>query len=138
MDEYWLKAAVIEGLKSGKLVEGSFRVNQHRRTEAYATVAGMEVDILIDNLADQNRAFEGDTVAILLDPPEKWKKMPVSADAAVEKVSSDEEDEEEDDEVADDVLDHHLAALESQPVEIKKTVVDVASAPATPPPSDDV
>jgi DIS3-like exonuclease 2 len=64
------------------VVEGAFRVNAHRRTEAYATVTGISVDLLVEDSAAQNRAFDGDTVVLQIYPEEKWKN--VHQDSSVE------------------------------------------------------
>ncbi len=54
--------------QSGRFLKGSLRVNPHihhrSRCEAYVTVPGVEIDVLVTGMRDRNRAFEGDTVAI--------------------------------------------------------------------------
>ncbi|KAL5669400.1 hypothetical protein ACJX0J_021621, partial [Zea mays] len=58
----------------GHAFVGKFRVNAHNRNEAYCTIDGVSVDVLITGLA-QNRAVEGDLVAITLDPVAHWTRM---------------------------------------------------------------
>lgn len=71
---HWPEQAVEDAVKRGHAFVGKFRVNAHNRNEAYCTIDGIPVDILITGLA-QNRAVEGDLVAITLDPVVQWPKM---------------------------------------------------------------
>ncbi|KAL6633525.1 hypothetical protein ACP70R_026196 [Stipagrostis hirtigluma subsp. patula] len=71
---HWPQQAVEEAIKRGNAFVGKFRVNVHNRNEAYCTINGIQVDILITGLA-QNRAVEGDLVAITLDPVAYWTRM---------------------------------------------------------------
>ncbi|KZV35118.1 hypothetical protein F511_20211 [Dorcoceras hygrometricum] len=59
----------------GELLRALFRVNAHNRIEAYCKVDGVSTDVLISGVVSQNRAFDGDTVAIVIDPPSLWPKM---------------------------------------------------------------
>ncbi|CAA3012949.1 DIS3-like exonuclease 2 [Olea europaea subsp. europaea] len=59
----------------GDAFKALFRVNAHNRLEAYCKIDGVQTDVLISGLVDQNRAVEGDTVAIVIDPPSLWTKM---------------------------------------------------------------
>nr|CAD1826902.1 unnamed protein product [Ananas comosus var. bracteatus] len=72
---HWPDQAVDEALKKGNAFEAKFRVNPHNRVEAYCTIDGLPVDILISGANAQNRAIEGDVVAIMLDPVAYWTKM---------------------------------------------------------------
>ncbi|RLN09712.1 DIS3-like exonuclease 2 [Panicum miliaceum] len=63
---HWPERAVEEAVKRGHAFVGKFR--------AYCTIDGIPVDILITGLA-QNRAVEGDLVAITLDPVVHWTRM---------------------------------------------------------------
>ncbi|KAL6912112.1 hypothetical protein ACP4OV_000917 [Aristida adscensionis] len=71
---HWPQQAVEEAIKRGNALVAKFRVNAHNRNEAYCTVDRIPVDILITGLA-QNRAVEGDVVAITLDPVAYWTRM---------------------------------------------------------------
>lgn len=55
-----------KGLTEGTLFEGVLRVNQNNRKRAFVTVKDIHVDLMIDGLKEQNRAFDGDTVVIEL------------------------------------------------------------------------
>ncbi|XP_073306859.1 DIS3-like exonuclease 2 isoform X1 [Primulina huaijiensis] len=67
--------AVSKALEASELLRALFRVNAHNRLEAYCKVDGVQTDVLISGVMAQNRAFEGDTVAIVIDPPSLWPKM---------------------------------------------------------------
>ncbi|GJN22320.1 hypothetical protein PR202_gb09875 [Eleusine coracana subsp. coracana] len=108
---HWPEEAVEEAVKRGRAFVGKFRVNAHNRNEAYCTIDGIPVDVLITGLA-QNRALElvgahgrvpcvsgykpmtemveGDLVAITLDPIACWTRMKgpnvVAGDAVVREV----------------------------------------------------
>ncbi|KAJ3700493.1 hypothetical protein LUZ61_004198 [Rhynchospora tenuis] len=74
-DPYWPDQAVEDAIKKGSAFKAKFRVNAHNRVEAYCTVDGLQVDVLINGIVAQNRAIEGDTVAITLDPITIWTKI---------------------------------------------------------------
>lgn len=67
--------AINEALEKGKAFKAIFRVNMHNRLEGYCSLEGVPTDILINGLAAQNRAVEGDVVAIVLDPVSSWAKL---------------------------------------------------------------
>lgn len=56
------------------LIEGSIRINPRCYQNAYVTLAN-DQDILIIGLKDRNRALEGDSVAVLINPQEKWFQL---------------------------------------------------------------
>lgn len=62
-------------IANAHLFKASFRVNAYNRMEAYCKIEGVQTDILLNGLQSQNRAFEGDIVAIEVDPPFAWPKM---------------------------------------------------------------
>ncbi|XP_062220345.1 DIS3-like exonuclease 2 [Phragmites australis] len=91
---HWPEQDVEEAIKRGNAFVGKLRVNAHNRNEAYCTIDGIPVDILITGLA-QNRAVEGDIVAITLDPVVHWTRMkgpnvacnpPMGGDSVVREV----------------------------------------------------
>lgn len=49
-----------------------YRVNAANRTEAYCSLAGLPSDVLIRGEANQNRAVEGDVVAVQPLPLHQW------------------------------------------------------------------
>ena len=76
-----LAAEEVETLiNEGALLKATLRINATDRTQAFATVAGLPCDIFIKGTKSQNRAVEGDEVALLVSPPHLWhqqdKKVP--------------------------------------------------------------
>uniref|UniRef100_A0A0E0CRM8 DIS3-like exonuclease 2 n=1 Tax=Oryza meridionalis TaxID=40149 RepID=A0A0E0CRM8_9ORYZ len=63
---HWPEQAVEEAIKGGNAFVGKFR--------AYCTIEGIPVDVLITGVA-QNRAIEGDLVAMTLEPVAYWTRM---------------------------------------------------------------
>lgn len=74
-DPYWTAEAIKEGLKKGDVFRALFRVNAHNRLEAYCKIDGVPTDVLVSGMAAQNRAVEGDIVAIMVDSPAYWTKI---------------------------------------------------------------
>ncbi|GER38720.1 DIS3-like exonuclease 2 [Striga asiatica] len=72
--------SVRKALEKGELVRALFRVNAHNRLEAYCKIDGVQTDVLISGPVAQNRAIEGDTVAIVIDPPSMWPRMKGSSE----------------------------------------------------------
>ncbi|KAF8092627.1 hypothetical protein N665_0407s0007 [Sinapis alba] len=72
---HWSLDAVNEALEKGEVYRALFRVNAHNRNEAYCKIDGVPTDILINGNVGQNRAVEGDIVAIKLDPLSLWPKL---------------------------------------------------------------
>ncbi|XP_019260850.1 PREDICTED: DIS3-like exonuclease 2 [Nicotiana attenuata] len=72
---HWPAEAVHKALERGHIFKALFRVNAHNRLEAYCKIDGVRADVLISGPAVQNRAVEGDIVAIEVDPPSLWTKM---------------------------------------------------------------
>ncbi|KAJ9567030.1 hypothetical protein OSB04_002996 [Centaurea solstitialis] len=72
---YWSTQAVTVALDKGDVFKSNFRVNAHNRVEAYCKIDGVPVDILINGIQSQNRAVEGDIVAIKVEPLSSWTKM---------------------------------------------------------------
>jgi hypothetical protein len=63
------------GMKSGSIYRAKFRVNAGDRREAYCTIAGLPHDVLIKGELQQNRALEGDTVAVQIQGLNYWFVM---------------------------------------------------------------
>nr|XP_043607578.1 DIS3-like exonuclease 2 isoform X2 [Erigeron canadensis] len=72
---HWPIDSVHIALQKGDVFKSMFRVNAHNRVEAYCKVDGLPVDVLIYGFQSQNRAVEGDIVAIQVDPVSSWPKM---------------------------------------------------------------
>ncbi|KAM3394752.1 DIS3-like exonuclease 2 [Capsicum galapagoense] len=72
---HWPAEAVHKALEKGRVFKALFRVNAHNRLEAYCKVDGVPTDFLINGAAAQNRAVEGDIVAVEVDPPSLWTRM---------------------------------------------------------------
>ncbi|CAL9102340.1 unnamed protein product [Musa acuminata var. zebrina] len=84
---HWPEQAVKDAIEKGRAFKATFRVNAYDRKEAFCTVDGLPVDVLIwfksFLTADaQNRAIEGDVVAVMLDPVVYWTKDSEQGEAA--------------------------------------------------------
>ncbi|CAM6015246.1 unnamed protein product [Sphagnum balticum] len=74
--EHWSPEEVNKAMEEGQQVfYATLRVNSHNRSEAYVTIDGIPLDILIEGSSAQNRAIEGDVVAVLLDQPSAWPRL---------------------------------------------------------------
>ncbi|WOK94341.1 DIS3-like exonuclease 2 [Canna indica] len=74
-DPHWSDQTVEEAIKKGHAFKAVFRINAHNPQEAYCTIDGLPVDVLINGVTAQNRAIEGDVVAVMLDPAACWTKL---------------------------------------------------------------
>lgn len=72
---YWPLAKIEKALEEGEAFRCKIRVNAHCRTEAYVSIDGVPVDVLIDGTQAQNRAIEGDIVAVVINPVSMWAKL---------------------------------------------------------------
>ncbi|KAI3673002.1 hypothetical protein L6452_39108 [Arctium lappa] len=72
---HWSMEAVTVALEKGDVFQSIFRVNAYNRIEAYCKIDGVPVDVLISGFHSQNRAVEGDIVAIKVEPFSSWTKM---------------------------------------------------------------
>ncbi|KAI3717674.1 hypothetical protein L1987_69440 [Smallanthus sonchifolius] len=72
---HWSMEALNVALEKGDVFKSTFRVNAHNRIEAYCKIDGLPVDVLISGFHNQNRAVEGDVVAIKVEPLSSWTKM---------------------------------------------------------------
>lgn len=73
--EHWSPEEVNQSIEDGRIFKATFRVNSHNRHEAYVTVDGLPLDLLIDGLQSQNRAMEGDVVAVMIEPTSAWPRL---------------------------------------------------------------
>ncbi|KAL8196679.1 hypothetical protein R6Q57_024594 [Mikania cordata] len=78
---HWPLEAVNVALEKGDVFKSMFRVNAHNRVEAYCKIDGLPVDVLVSGFHSQNRAVEGDIVAIKVEPVSSWTKMKGSTEA---------------------------------------------------------
>ncbi|GMH00270.1 hypothetical protein Nepgr_002109 [Nepenthes gracilis] len=78
-DPHWPLEVVNVGLQNGEVFQATFCVNAHNRLEAYCAIDGVPVDVLISGIPMQNRAVEGDIVAVKVYPPALWSRMKGSA-----------------------------------------------------------
>lgn len=62
-----------EGIKSGKLFQGSFLASRENYLEGFVNVVGIEKSVLLQGHEGLNRAVDGDIVAIELFDKAKWK-----------------------------------------------------------------
>ncbi|XP_039003204.1 DIS3-like exonuclease 2 isoform X2 [Hibiscus syriacus] len=72
---HWPIEAVNDALENGEAFKALFHVNGHNRLEAYCKIDGVPTDVLVNGISSQNRAVEGDTVVIKVDPLGLWTKM---------------------------------------------------------------
>ncbi|KAJ7959107.1 DIS3-like exonuclease 2 [Quillaja saponaria] len=72
---HWSTDAVEKALEKGDVFKALFRVNAYNRLEAYCKIDGVPTDVLISGIPAQNRAVEGDIVAITVDPLTSWTRM---------------------------------------------------------------
>ncbi|XP_042484421.1 DIS3-like exonuclease 2, partial [Macadamia integrifolia] len=86
---HWSVEAVNEAIEKGVAFKASFRVNAYNRLEAYCTIEGVPTDIFISGVPNQNRAVEGDIVAITVDPLPFWNRLKGSVGHSNNSVSID-------------------------------------------------
>ncbi|XP_034936260.1 exosome complex exonuclease RRP44 [Chelonus insularis] len=100
-----------DGIKNGKLLQGTFLASRENFLEGSVNVEGREKFILVQGRAGLNRAIDGDIVAIELLPEEEWS---IPSELVLE-----EDDNEED---PGDVLDEEKEILEQKPIkEVERT-----------------
>jgi hypothetical protein len=71
-----------------QVFRAKFRVNARDLKEAYVSVDGIPHDILLKGPAGQNRAMEGDVVAVELSSPANWLMLRRQEDKAQAYVSA--------------------------------------------------
>ncbi|XP_053204066.1 DIS3-like exonuclease 2 [Panonychus citri] len=72
-DSYMPLCEVQSALKKGEVIEGVLRINPKNFEDAYISAPDGRMDIYIAGIEGRNRAFNGDRVAVALNPPKKWK-----------------------------------------------------------------
>ncbi|GKV37650.1 hypothetical protein SLEP1_g45650 [Rubroshorea leprosula] len=89
---HWPIEAVTDALEKGEAFKALFRVNAYNQLEAYCKIDGVPTDILINGIAAQNRAVEGDTVVIKVNAFPLWTKMKGSTGSGLSNHSAQGED----------------------------------------------
>ncbi|XP_069698692.1 exosome complex exonuclease RRP44 [Periplaneta americana] len=97
-----------QGIKAGKLMQGSFLASRENFLEGQVNVEGQDKMILVQGRVGLNRAVDGDIVALRLLPEEEWS---APSDMVLQ-------DEEEDD--PGDVLEDDEALMKSKQKEVEK------------------
>ncbi|KAF7829857.1 DIS3-like exonuclease 2 [Senna tora] len=85
---HWSTEAVEKALEKGDVFKALFRVNAHNRLEAYCKIDGVPTDVLVSGIPAQNRAVDGDIVAVKIDPLSLWTKMKGSSGTGKAKVDA--------------------------------------------------
>lgn len=73
--DYIEGAALEQALAAGTVYKAVLRVNAGDRTQGFCTIPGLPNDIFLRGWKVQNRAIEGDTVAIRILPTSSWFRM---------------------------------------------------------------
>ena len=64
---------MVLGVKEGRYFQGRLNVSRLVATEATIKVQGLNKDILVRNLQDQNRGLNGDIVCVEILPEDQWE-----------------------------------------------------------------
>ncbi|XP_048332455.2 DIS3-like exonuclease 2 isoform X2 [Ziziphus jujuba] len=72
---HWSLNAVNDAIERGEAFKALFHVNAYNRLEAYCKIDGVPIDVFISGIASQNRAVEGDIVAVKVDSVAFWTRM---------------------------------------------------------------
>ncbi|KAL3320716.1 DIS3-like exonuclease 2 [Cichlidogyrus casuarinus] len=64
---------ILKNLKNNTLISGTLRVNPKNYEDAFITHLSGDVDIYITGLANRNRAFNSDFVAVEINPRGQWR-----------------------------------------------------------------
>jgi DIS3-like exonuclease 2 len=70
--EHWSGEVVDQGLQDGKIFRAVFRCSAADRTQGFVTIPGLPRDAFIPGWKAQNRAIEGDVVAVKIWPMTDW------------------------------------------------------------------
>ncbi|KAG5518472.1 hypothetical protein PMAC_002867 [Pneumocystis sp. 'macacae'] len=95
--EYYSFSCILEGIKMGKLYQGTFNVNPYNFLEVYmdfyyqanVSVPNFEKPLIIFGKENMNRAIHGDIVAVEILPKEDWR-APASKIIEQEALTKDE------------------------------------------------
>ncbi|KAK9845283.1 hypothetical protein WJX81_002294 [Elliptochloris bilobata] len=72
---HWERERLQAALKTGGAFRAPLRFNACDRTQAFATLPGLRSDIMVRGAPAQNRAVEGDEVALRLLPLAQWFEL---------------------------------------------------------------
>lgn len=67
-----LPAQIHNGIKEGKLHQGTYHTSQHNFLEGYVNIDAYEDAVIVQGRSGQNRAVDGDIVAIEVFKKENW------------------------------------------------------------------
>ncbi|XP_050562222.1 exosome complex exonuclease RRP44 [Spodoptera frugiperda] len=67
-------AQIHEGIRGGKLHQGTFRASRDNFLEGTAVINGFEKPILLQGHSGINRAVDGDSIAVEIFPEEEWRR----------------------------------------------------------------
>lgn len=67
-----LPIQILKGIKEGKLHQGTYRTSQHNFLEGYVNVDAFKDDVVVQGRSGQNRAVDGDIVAIEMFSEKDW------------------------------------------------------------------
>ncbi|XP_041467167.1 exosome complex exonuclease RRP44-like [Lytechinus variegatus] len=70
--EHLSSCEINAGIKEGRYKKGTFKASRENFREGYVSVQGMEKMVFIKGLANQNRAVQGDIVAVEILPESQW------------------------------------------------------------------
>jgi len=70
--EHWAPAKLLSGVKSGKILQGTFYASRENFLEGSVNVEGREKSVLLQGYESLNRAVDGDCVAVELLPENLW------------------------------------------------------------------
>ncbi|KDR22892.1 hypothetical protein L798_14747, partial [Zootermopsis nevadensis] len=96
-----------EGIKSGKLLQGSFLASRENFLEGQVSVEGQDKMVLVQGCVGLNRAVDGDIVAVKLLPKEEWS-------VPSHMVLQDEDDD------SGDVLEEEDTLIKSRETQVEK------------------
>lgn len=57
------------------LFEGVIWKNEWNQDIAYVSIEGLKIDVIINSVQDQNRAFDRDKVVVELNDPDTWTRQ---------------------------------------------------------------
>lgn len=115
--EYLSTSAMLTGVKSGTLHQGTFNVSAYNYLEGSVHVPAFDRALIIQGRENSNRAVSGDVVVIEILPRDQWK-APSSKALEEEDVGKNENAENEDDSPEGIVTEQERRALRE---EVKKT-----------------
>lgn len=111
-----------DGIKSGKLKQGSFAASRENYLEGFCNVEGYELPVFLQGRVGLNRAVDGDIVAIEMLPEDEWSapsEVILVADGHDVEAGKDEDVMDDDDD--DKVGQTKMAAKQAKTIEKRPT-----------------